>query len=759
LWSFLFAFAQTTVAQVPSEVEVPGTQPYDVAPLEPVSSCSTCHGHYNPQVEPWHNWQGSMMAQATRDPVFWAAVAVADKDYAGSGNFCIRCHTPTGFVGGRAEPTNGSALLPGTDGDGDGVVCIACHRLTNPDNSEYIGTQYPPYVANDGGNPAKAFVGCGEYVLWNGSEMLGPYLDPPAFHSTLQSKLHRAPELCGTCHDISNPVIGDLAPGNGALSPLPVGKYSGVPGGPVTNKAAFLNEPFKFGTVERTFSEHKSSAFYGLPVSEFPNLPPEMKQGVLLQAWQAATVANPEGNYEDGTVRTFSCQTCHMVPVTGTGDGIDAGPLRTDLPLHDLTGGNYWAPQAILYLDSKNKLLLGGGMDADVVASTQDGIARASANLERAAALSVHGNTVEVLNLTGHRLLTGYPEGRRMWLHTTWRNAMGVVLREDGAYGPITVTHAGAPLTVDTILDLQGSHTKIYQAKAGITQEWAVKLIALGTPASLALEYDRTNGQPVATLGQLAASPPGTVFDSFHLVLNNTFTSDNRIPPYGYRRDEAQEHNALPVPATQYGNPGPGEIYENRDEFALTPPAGAATATVELLYQPTSWEYIQFLALANNGQDSHLGATGTDLLEAWLATGMAAPHVMASATWNAVPVWLDLGHALAGAAGEPALSASGELLPNSALTIELHGARPHAAAVLVAGFSAADISFHGGVLVPAPQIVVGGLITHADGGYTFSGRWPASAPSGTVIDLQMLIADAAAPVGIAMSNALQGTSP
>jgi hypothetical protein len=756
----IFAFTFPSLAQVPSEVEVPGTQPHEVPPLQAVVSCSNCHGHYDPQVEPYHTWQGSMMSHATRDPVFWAAVAVAEEDYPGVGNFCIRCHTPTGFLGGRAEPTNGSALLAGPDGDGDGVTCIACHRLTNPDESEFLGTQYPPYMANDGGTPAKAFVGCGEYVLWPGPEMLGPYLDPPAYHGTLQSKLHRQSELCGTCHDISNPVTGDLAPGNGALSPLPAGRFSGVPGGPVSGKAAFLNEPFRFGAVERTFSELKSSAFDGMPVAEFPDLPPEMQQGVLLAAWEAATVADPSGNYEDGTVRTFSCQTCHMMPVTGTGDGIDAGPIRTDLPLHDLTGGNYWAPQAILYLDGKGKLLLGGGMSAEVVTATLDGIERARANLQLAAALSVHGDTVEVLNLTGHRLLTGYPEGRRMWLHTTWRDAAGVVLREDGAYGPIAVSHAGAPLTVETLLDLHDSHTRIYEAKAGITQAWAVKLIALGSPASLVLEYDRTNGQPVTTLGQLAAAPPGSVFESFHLVLNDTFTSDNRIPPYGYRHDDALERNALPVPADQYGNPGPGGIYDHRDEFELTPPAGAATASVELLYQPTSWEYIQFLALANDGQDAQLGATGDDLLEAWLATGMAAPHVMASAEWSAaVPVWEDLGNALAGVAGEPGLSATGELLPGSELTIDLRGAKPSASAVLVAGFGAANIPFHGGVLVPEPQIVVGGLVTRSDGSFTLRARWPANAPSGTVIDVQMLIADAAAPAGIAMSNAMEGTSP
>jgi hypothetical protein len=75
-------------------------------------------------------------------------------------------------------------------------------------------------------------------------------------------------------------------------------------------------------------------------------------------------------------------------------------------------------------------------------------------------------------------------------------------------------------------------------------------------------------------------------------------------------------------------------VYEHYDELELSPPAGATTATIELLYQPTSWEYIQFLALANDGTNALLGDTGELMLEAWLATGMAEPVVMASATWT-----------------------------------------------------------------------------------------------------------------------------
>jgi len=56
---------------------------------------------------------------------------------------------------------------------------------------------------------------------------------------------------------------------------------------------------------------------------------------------------------------------------------------------------------------------------------------------------------------------------------------------------------------------------------------------------------------------------------------------------------------------------------------------------LELLYQPTSWEYIQFLYLANDGSNAFLASEGAQLLDAWQNTGMAAPHTMAQTTWAA----------------------------------------------------------------------------------------------------------------------------
>jgi hypothetical protein len=342
-----------------------------------------------------------------------------------------------------------------------------------------------------------------------------------------------------------------------------------------------------------------------------------------------------------------------MRPVNGPGCNKQGAPVRKDLALHDQTGGNYWMPVAIQYQDSLGLLRLGGGLTANQITALNDAIPRAEKQLAEAATLVVTGNTLKVINHTGHKLISGYPEGRRMWLHITWFDQQGDVVREDGAYGPlvdgvgnpVTVINPadGQPIQVESILDLHDANTKIYEAHYGLTQEWASQLRSLGYPADLALGYDRYTGAPDYTLDQLATSTPGTEHETFHFVVNNTVVKDNRIPPYGMDYEEARKRNALPVPASQYGG-SPGGTYNYWDEVTLIPPATTAVyATIELLYQPTSWEYIQFLYLANNGQSAFLGQEGVNMLDAWLNAGvpgtrMAAPYVMASTVWGNAPV-------------------------------------------------------------------------------------------------------------------------
>lgn len=635
----LLAHIVPAATTVPTDVQQPGTQPGEIGNLETPDKCDNCHGGYSPSTEPAHNWRGSMMANAGRDPIFWATLAVAEQDFDGAGDLCIRCHSTSGWLAGRSTPTDGSGLRAG---DADGVECDFCHKMTDPDNSEHTGIQSPPFIANDGGNPATGYYGSGMASIWGGNQKLGPYSDATAKHQFLKSNFHRSVDFCGTCHDVSNPVVGDLAHNKGAQDTADPVISSGIPGAPVTVKAAFNNFPYQYGIVERTFSEYKSSGLVRTRVRDYLTLPADLQGGAIRDAYNYAVVAGTGGDYEDGTPRYFSCQSCHLRPVTG--QGCNKNPaIRKDLPLHDMTGGNYWMPDAIQYLDGKGLLRLGGAMSAVQKAAINDGKVRAMAQLSSAVSLSVNGNVLKIINQTGHKLISGYPEGRRMWLNIKWYDTNSNLLREDGAYGPlydensqpVTVINPadGIPVQVSSILDLSGSNVRIYEAHYGMTREWANQLLSLGYSSGLPLSYDRYTGATALTLGQLAAQGPDTEHETFHFVLNNKVIKDNRIPPYRMSYDDARVRNALPVPATQYGNPAAGGFYNYWDEIPLNPPAGADSAYINMLYQPTSWEYIQFLYLANNRGNAFLANEGVNMLDAWLNTGMAAPYIMASAGW------------------------------------------------------------------------------------------------------------------------------
>jgi hypothetical protein len=613
---------------VPNEIQQPGTQPNEVGNLESPDKCDNCHGGYNQGVEPAFNWRGSMMANASRDPIFWATLAIAEQDFDGSGDLCIRCHSTGGWYGGHSTPTDGSGLAAG---DADGVDCDTCHKMTNPDNSEHLGVMNAPFIANDEGTPAVGYYGTGMLSLSDGAAKLGPYSDAAARHQFLQSSFHRDIDFCGSCHDVSNPAVGDLAPNNGAQPTGDPVIASGELGSALDTKAAFNNFPYQYGVVERTYSEFRSGSLSQTLVSDYGSLPDDLKAGAIQAAFQAAG-----GNYADGTPRYFSCQTCHLRPVTGQGANKNGVPVRTDLPLHDMTGGNYWMPDAILYQNTADTLRLGGGLTSLQIDAITAGKARAQQQLDLAASLSMEGNTLRITNLTAHKLISGYPEGRRMWLNIKWYDSSDNVVGEDGKYGSLPISISGLPGTVNTILDLGGTNTKIYETHYGMTQEWANQLISLGYDPGLPLSYDRETGLVDYTLGQLAAQDPGTSHETFHFVLNNTVVTDNRIPPYGFDYEEARVRNALPVPADQYGGT-PGGTYNYWDEITLVPPGNATYATIDLLYQPTSWEYIQFLYLANNGQNAFLAQEGDNLLDAWLSTGMAEPYVMASTTWGSPP--------------------------------------------------------------------------------------------------------------------------
>ncbi|WP_420631368.1 hypothetical protein [Candidatus Leptofilum sp.] len=539
----------------------PGTQPNHITDtIDSPQQCLGCHSGYSGQIdqpaeyEPWMGWQGSMMAQAGRDPLFYAALDIANADVAFGGDFCLRCHMPRGWLDGRSTPTDGSAM---TLEDQEGIQCEVCHRLVDPTYSAE-NPDRDLTVLSAITSPVE-FTGNASFVLDTADYRRGPFdvvtdvgFDPhnPAAgaQDTLVSPYHQDSALCGTCHDISNPALTWDEPSQSYI-------------------LNDVNQPFTDTTamfpVERTYSEWLLSDF---------NTP----QGVVL----------PQFGGNKSSVST--CQDCHMRDVTGVGGAFfgnaSSSPIRNDLPLHDLTGANNWVPTIIpqhpVFSATFNS-------NPERLAALNAGVDRATTMLQNAAELdiSLTGTqlVVTVTNNSGHKLPTGYPEGRRMWLQVEAYDADGLLIFSSGAYDAATGT-----LTEDAQIQL-------YEVKHGISADLAVQV---GLPAG----------------------------ESFHFVLNNEILHDNRIPPRGYDFDAFEAAGAAPY-TNSTADPSRYADGQYWDTTTYTLPAEPEAVIVRLLHQVASREYIEFL----RDESPFFGdpnSNGQILYDLWESNGRSQPTVM-----------------------------------------------------------------------------------------------------------------------------------
>ena len=515
------------------DFDQPGSQPFEAGTLNPPEACAPCHGNYDNNVEPYYNWQGSMMAQASRDLLFEANMAIANQDAPDSGDLCLRCHLPRGWLQGRSIPTDGSQML---STDESGVSCDFCHRLVDP---IYNPPSSP--IEDDAILAALSFPGTdfgnGMAVIDPTGGRRGPFSDTVADHPVLISPFHREAALCGTCHDVSNPAFE--TDGNGNYVPNAFDA-------PATNFSAHVLAP-----VERTYSEW----FY----SEY-NTP-------------GGVYAPQFGGNQD---YVSTCQDCHMRDVTGEGCNNPAAPTRSDLPLHDITGGSTWFPSLL------NTLYPGEVNDA----ALQSGIIRARYMLQNAANLSaIQEGTqlkVTVTNNTGHKLPTGYPEGRRMWINVKFYDNQQNLISEAGAYDAAT-----GELSHD-------ADAKIYEVEPGLDSVTA----------------------------PLAGLPEGP---SFHFVLNNKIFKDNRIPPRGFTNTAYDQFGGTPV-AHSYAD---GQYW---DDTYYPIPSRAVTADVTLYYQSTSKEFIEFLRDENT-----TNTKGQETYDLWNNNGKCPPEQMATTSISVTP--------------------------------------------------------------------------------------------------------------------------
>jgi outer membrane protein assembly factor BamB len=124
----------------------------------------------------------------------------------------------------------------------------------------------------------------------------------------------------------------------------------------------------------------------------------------------------------------------------------------------------------------------------------------------------------------------------------------------------------------------------------------------------------------------------------------------------------------------------------------------------------------------------------------------------------AVSKWTDLCDGLPGVAGVPSLQGDGPLKVGTIVTLALSEGAPFAPAFLALGAEVLGEPLRGGILVPSPELVIGGLATDALGELELLGVVPSELPPASSFYLQCWIADAAAPQAFSASNGLAGTT-
>lgn len=508
----------------------PGTQPGTLQdPVVSAVTCRGCHGEYDPGHDTHSRWSASLMAQSARDPIFHAALAIANQDAAFAGEFCLRCHTPGGWLEGRSTPPDGSAL---TAVDRQGVNCQACHRLVDPVYTLDNPIDDQDILANLPSRPATSHNG---QMIFDPQDRRRTARDMGHsfyWHPWRKSPYHREALLCATCHEVSNPAFTRQSDGTYALGSLDAPHPT--------------HNPRDEFPIERTFSEWANSAFAQGPI-------------------------DMGGRFGGANPRVGTCVDCHMPRAAGYNANPIIAPFRRDMASHDFHGANSWVLRAVhnLYPESET------GLTADSVAAAE---ARTREMLAAASDLEItqdHGQViVRIVNQSGHKLPTGYGEGRRMWINVQFLDANGQLVAEHGRYDAATAV-------------LTTADTKVYEAVQGLD---AAVAAATGLPAG----------------------------ESFHFVLNNVWIKDNRIPPRGFSNAAFEAVQAAPV-AYSYAD---GQYW---DDTAFDAPWGARQALVRVLHQTTTREYIEFLRDTNT-----TNSAGAIAYEQWLASGRSPPIEMDS---------------------------------------------------------------------------------------------------------------------------------
>lgn len=368
--------AGSVMALSSSAASAAPTQPGElVNDLFLTEQCAFCHGYNNasvdldePSYSPFNTWQGTLMANSARDPVFWAGIQVAEADDPEETQTCVRCHAPRAFLNGNETVTRIEDLGLHED---SGVECELCHRMMA---DEPVPAGNAAYTIDDALGPS------GFNVRRRGPWDYSDGVPEPPHDYVFDSFITRS-RLCGTCHDVTTPQERVDDDGNG------------------------LGRDFN---EQRTYSEWVNSA-YSVPGPNFR-----------------------------------SCQNCHMTPVDdkpGCSDHLNQYTHPTGGSRHDFNGANRFMVELL-----KREYGSQGENEVpdtyfDINLERMDEFLLTAATLEMTTpevydvAEGFSGLEVTVTNNTGHKLPSGYSEGRIMWVEVVGRYGDDVLF-SSGAWNP-----------------------------------------------------------------------------------------------------------------------------------------------------------------------------------------------------------------------------------------------------------------------------------------------------------------------------------
>ena len=312
-----------------------------------------------------------------------------------------------------------------------------------------------------------------------------------------------------------------------------------------------------------------------------------------------------------------TCQDCHFQDLADGNQAANSGVVRTDdstahplsgVPQHRMIGANLWTPYVLASIvptspnyNPTNEALLKQGPAAltldftqgealdpntllQTVALSGQMLQNSVSMTDAAYSLGASEFTLRLQNHTGHKLISGYPEGRRMFLNVK-AYANDQLICEINPYDS----------TVGTLKGLDAGYSPSSPALSG-SEDYEDELVYEVHQASSILGVNET----------------------FHMALATHRFKDNRILPRGFRVADAAVRLCEPVwhgvSDTNYHSGSnyytQAEYEGGYDQVTVHLPAGAERIEAALYYQSTSREFIEFLQREINGTNGTLTGTG-----------------------------------------------------------------------------------------------------------------------------------------------------